>query len=178
MFSFTRRLPHALTFVLAALAAGQAARAADTTLARGHYLTTIMGCNDCHTAGSLTGQPDMTHALSGGDVGFAVPKLGIFYAPNLTPDNETGLGTWTEAEIVTAITTGRRPDGRILAPIMPVKWFKSLKPDDAAAIAAYLKSLPPVSHKVPGPLGPGEKPPLPYFELRIPADYKPAPAPQ
>ncbi len=123
-------------------------------VARGRYLVGVISCSDCHTPGGLLGRPDMTRFLGGSDVGFAIPGLGIFVAPNLTPDPATGLGKWTEKEIVTALTTGVRPDGRILAPIMPWRSFAHLTPDDAGAIAAYLKSLPPVVHKVAGPFGP------------------------
>jgi hypothetical protein len=63
----------------------------------------------------------------------------------------------TEDQIVTAIQTGEPPDGRILAPIMPWQAFANLTKDDAYAIAAYLKSLKPVDHAVPGPFGAGEK---------------------
>ena len=78
--------------------------------------------------------------------------------PDLPPDKETGLGNWTSKQIVTALQTGVRPDGRILAPIMPWRSFAKLTRDDAMAIAAYLKSLPPLKRKVPGPFGPNEKP--------------------
>jgi len=132
--------------------------AADSSqVARGKYLVTIGSCNDCHTAGYFFGKPDMAHQLSGSDVGFAIPGLGVFVAPNLTPDKETGLGKWTTKQIVTALTTGKRPDGRELAPIMPWRAFAHLTHADALAIVAYLKSLPPVKNKVPGPFGPDEK---------------------
>ena len=75
------------------------------------------------------------------------------FGPNLTPDKETGLGNWTAQQIVTAITTGERPDGRMLAPAMPWRGLSALTKPDALAIAAFLKSLPPVSNKVPGPFG-------------------------
>lgn len=135
-----------------------AAHAADRQIARGRYLVTIGSCNDCHTPGSLMGQPDMKRYLGGSDVGFAIPGMGVFVGPNLTPDKETGLGKWTKQQIVTAITTGKRPDGRMLAPIMPYEAFSHLTRADAFAIAAYLKSLKPVTHKVAGPFGPTEKP--------------------
>lgn len=131
---------------------------ADDQVARGKYLVTIMGCGDCHTPGALLGKPDMAHMLSGSDVGFDVPGLGVFVGRNLTPDKETGLGNWSADEIVTAFTTGKRPDGRILSPAMPWENFGTLTKADAQAIAAFLKSLPPVSHAVPGPFGPSEKP--------------------
>jgi hypothetical protein len=66
----------------------------------------------------------------GSDVNFEVPSLGVFCGPNLTPDKETALGNWTEEQIATAITTGKRPDGRILAPPMPVASFKHLTKSD------------------------------------------------
>lgn len=134
------------------------AGAAEDQVARGKYLVTIGGCNDCHTPGALLGKPDMAHALSGSEVGFLIPELGTFHGRNLTPDKQTGIGNWTEDQIVTAIRTGVRPDGRELAPIMPWRSLSVLTDEDAYAIAAYLKSLPPVSHAVPGPFGPNETP--------------------
>lgn len=130
----------------------------ENAVARGKYLVSIAGCGDCHTPGYFLGKPDMGRMLGGSEVGFEMPGLGVFYGPNLTPDDETGLGTWSEEEIVTAFRTGVRPDGRELAPIMPWRNFANLTDEDAHAIAAYLKSLPPVDNKVPGPFGPDEKP--------------------
>ena len=130
---------------------------AQDQVTRGKYLVTVMGCGDCHTAGSFLGKPDMAHMLAGGDVAFEVPGLGTFVPRNLTPDKDTGLGNWTDPEIVTAVMTGKRPDGRILAPVMPWMDFAALTKDDAFAIAAYLRSLPPVKNAIPGPFGPQEK---------------------
>lgn len=143
--------------VLAAAVCAPTARAAESQIERGKYLVTIGSCNDCHTPGGLMGKPDMKRDLGGSDVGFAIPGMGVFVGPNLTPDKETGLGKWTTKQIVTALTTGKRPDGRMLAPIMPYEAFSHLTHADALAIVTYLKSLPPVSHKVPGPFGPTEK---------------------
>ena len=140
----------------ALLAAVQAAKA-DALTERGKYLVEIGGCSDCHTPGSLLGKPDMKRFLGGSEVGFAIPGLGVFVPPNLTSDKETGLGKWTRAQIITAFTTGRRPDGRELAPIMPWRGLSHLTHRDAEAMAAYLQSLPPVDHKVAGPFGPSEK---------------------
>ena len=95
--------------------------------------------------------------LGGSDVGFEIPGLGVFVGPNLTPDKATGLGDWTEEQIVAVLQTGVRPDGRVLAPIMPWKAFAKLTRDDAVAIAKFLKSLPPLANKAPGPFGPNEK---------------------
>jgi mono/diheme cytochrome c family protein len=142
----------------AAVLAGAGSWAADPAVKRGEYLVRIGGCSDCHTPGHFLGKDDATRYLGGSDVGFGIPGHGVFVAPNLTPDKETGLGNWTAEQIATAITKGERPDGRILAPVMPYRDFAALTRSDALAIAAYLKSLPPVSHRVPGPFGPSEAP--------------------
>ena len=144
---------------------------------RGKYLVTVAGCGDCHTPGNFFGHPDMSRYLGGSDVGFSIPGMGVFVGRNLTPDNETGLGKWTAKQIVTAITTGKRPDGRMLAPIMPYEDFKSLTRRDANAIAAYLKSLPPVSHAVPGPFGPKDKVTVFVFDILPPDVYNSMPPP-
>lgn len=156
---------HGLGFVLMTAAAVALilplleARAADgRSIARGKYLVSLGGCNDCHTPGNFLGKRDTTRVLAGSEVGFEIPGLGVFHGPNLTPDKETGLGNWTEEQIATAITTGVRPDGRELAPIMPWRDFAHLTKADALAVAAFLKTLPPVQNKVPGPFGPSEKP--------------------
>ena len=131
---------------------------AQDEVARGKYLATFGGCTDCHTPGYFFGKPDEKRYLGGSEVGFEIPGLGVFHGPNLTPDKETGLGNWSNDEIVTALQTGVRPDKRILAPIMPWKALAQLTKDDAMAIAVYLKSIPAVKNKVPGPFGPTEKP--------------------
>jgi mono/diheme cytochrome c family protein len=135
-----------------------AAAAQHAQAERGKYLVAIAGCNDCHTPGYFFGKPEMSRYLGGSDVGFEIPGLGVFHGPNLTPDSETGLGNWSVGQIVTTLQTGKRPDGRELAPSMPWRAFASLTKDDATAIAVFLKSLPPVKNKVPGPFGPAEKP--------------------
>jgi mono/diheme cytochrome c family protein len=78
----------------------------DAEVERGKYLVTISGCNDCHTPGYFFGKPDMSRFLGGSDVGFEIPGLGVFVGPNITPDKETGIGSWTAEQIVTAIQTG------------------------------------------------------------------------
>ncbi len=141
------------------------ARADEAQIERGKYLVNLGGCNDCHTAGYFFGKPDMEHYLGGSDVGFEMPGLGVFVGPNLTPDKETGLGNWTSEQIVTALQTGERPDGRMLAPIMPWHAFANLTKEDVDSVAAFLQSLKPLSNKVPGPFGPGEK--VTVFMMRI-----------
>lgn len=151
---------------LSALLVGLLTQAAlaENSVERGEYLVTIMGCTDCHTPGHFLGQPDISRFLGGSDVGFEIPGLGTFFGPNLTPD-PTGLGAWTDKEIATALRTGLRPDGRQLAPAMPWMNYAALTDDDALAVAAYLKSLPPAANDVPGPFGPGE--PTGGFVMRV-----------
>lgn len=126
------------------------AQAADD-VARGKYLVSVAGCNDCHTPGYFFGKPDNSRFLGGSEVGFEIPGAGIFHGPNLTPDKETGLGSWSDAQIVTALTTGKRPDGRELAGVMPWRAFANFTQADLSAIVAYLRTLPPVHNKVGGP---------------------------
>ncbi len=147
-------------FLAAALASVPltAAFAADPAVERGKYLVTIAGCHDCHTPGYFLGKPDMARYLGGSDVGFEMPGLGIFVGPNLTPDKATGLGGWTDEQIRVALQKGARPDGRMLAPIMPWHAFASLTRQDTDSIIAFLRSVPPVANKVPGPFGPTETP--------------------
>lgn len=157
------------------LAAGVAAAsfiahgaAAEGLVERGQYLAHIMDCGGCHHTGAFTPQPNMTTPLAGSDIGFEIPGMGVFYPPNLTPDQQTGLGKWSDAEIITAFTTGVRPDGRELAPIMPWRSYGHISADDATALVAYLRSLKPVSHKVPGPFAASDKPAAPYFTVVAP----------
>jgi mono/diheme cytochrome c family protein len=139
-------------------AASASSFAADQQVERGKYLVTIAGCNDCHTPGYFLGKPDFSRTLGGSDVGFGIPGVGAVVGRNLTPDKETGLGNWTDEQIITAFMTGVRPDGRKLSPIMPWMELANLSADDAHAIVAYLRSLPPVKHAVPGPFGAKEVP--------------------
>jgi mono/diheme cytochrome c family protein len=157
--------------------AGASVAAADTAVERGKYLVAVIGCGDCHTPGYFLGKPDMTKFLAGSDVGFAVPGLGVFVAPNLTPDQDTGLGKWTTEQIVAAITKGERPDGRVLAPTMPWNDLSHLTKEDAVAIAAYLKSLPPIRNKVGGPFGPSEEASVLVFSVQPSTVYNSLPKP-
>ena len=129
---------HALLAAVAALTAAASmtpASAADpAAIARGKYLVTIGSCHDCHTPGYFLGKPDMARFLGGSEVGFEIPGLGVFHGPNLTPDKATGLGDWTDAQIVAAIQKGQRPDGRMLAPIMPWHAFANLTKPDVDAV--------------------------------------------
>jgi mono/diheme cytochrome c family protein len=167
----------ALLVAAATLATSSAALADGSEIARGKYLVTVGGCSDCHTPGSFLGKPDLSRMLGGSEVGFAIPGLGVFAGPNLTPDKETGLGNWTDDQIISAITAGTTPEGRRLAPIMPYEALSHLTSDDAHAIVAYLRSLPPVKNKVPGPFGPKETPTTLVFVIVPGAVYARMPPP-
>lgn len=105
----------------------------------GEYLVRhVMACSDCHTPiDPNSGQPQMDRFLSGGQP-FEGP-WGIVYSANLTPDEETGLGTWTETEIKRAFLSGVRIDGRRLV-LMPWEYYAALSATDADAAANYLKN--------------------------------------
>jgi mono/diheme cytochrome c family protein len=139
-------------------------------LKRGEYLVAIAACGDCHTPGAMLGQIQLDKKFAGGSVGFQMPD-GTFFPPNLTPDDDTGLGKWTEEQIAAAVRTGARPDGRILSEVMPYKhWYSQFTDDDARAVAKYLKALAPISNKVPGPFGQGETPTGPYMATVMPGN--------
>src|SRR5262245_7863144 len=161
----------AAALVLATMAS-VAGAASKRVIERGKYLVTLGGCHDCHTPGYFLGKPDMARYLGGSDVGFELPGLGTFLGPNLTPDKETGLGNWTDAQIVAAIQTGATPSGRMLAPIMPYHAFANFPPQDVQAIVAFLRTIPPVQHKVEGPFGPSQNPDV-YIMRIIPPPNAP-----
>ena len=128
---------------------------AATQLERGSYLVnTIMACGSCHSPRDAQGQLTPDNALSGG-IKFTTPAF-IATAPNITPDGETGLGTWTDEEIKRALIEGVRPDhgpmaGTPLAAVMPANFYKGLLPADIDAIVVYLRSLKPVRNQVADP---------------------------
>jgi len=114
------------------------------TADRGEYIVrTVAHCGGCHSGDEKN--PDA--ALSGGRE-FHDWRIGTARASNLTSDQETGLGAWSEAEIVRALRNGVSRDSRLLAPVMPYEWFHKMSDADAFAVARYLKSLPPVQNAV------------------------------
>jgi len=134
----------------------KAAEKAESPTERGAYLVnTIMACGNCHTPRDGDGKPIAEQALSGG-LTFNTPAF-TATAPNITPDKETGIGSWSNAEIKRALVEGARPDhGRLagvqLAAIMPANFYKALQPDDLDAIIAYLRGVRPIRNQVPDPL--------------------------
>jgi mono/diheme cytochrome c family protein len=114
------------------------AGAADPDLiARGAYLAAAADCAACHTDGAHGGQP-----FAGGRA-LATP-FGTFYSPNITPDPETGIGGWSEAQFLRALHEGVRPDGSNYFPVFPYPSFTKITDDDAQAIKAYLFAQPAV----------------------------------
>lgn len=147
---------------------------------RGRYLVNFGGCNDCHTPWKMTDkgpQPDLSLLLSGHPESAKLPPppktentpwfastagmtawagpWGISYAANLTPDNNTGLGIWTEEMFIKAMRTGKHMSaGRDILPPMPWQAVASLKDEDIKAIYAYLRSIPSIENRVPEPVPP------------------------
>ncbi len=140
------------------------AATAETLLERGKYLMNgIVACGNCHTLGSLEGWPVAGMELAGGNVWDEKPFTA--YAPNITPDKETGIGSWTDAQIIAAIREGKRPDGSIIGPPMPIGLYRDISDRDVRAIVAYLRKVKPVKNKVPRgvyriPLPPAYGPPV------------------
>jgi len=128
----------------------------------GRYLVGLLGCGSCHTHGALTGTPDPALRLAGSRIGIAYSNPmeaslpGIVFPSNLTPHETTGIGRWSEDEIVRVLREGIDRDGRRHLPVMPWPAYARLSDADARAIAAYLRSLPPVRHRVPHNVAPGE----------------------
>ncbi len=134
----------ALTAVSVQMAAAQN----QDLIARGSYLVNgIAACGNCHTEHGPDLKPKADLAFAGGKK-FELP-FGTAFAKNLTPDTDTGIGTWTEAQIIRALREGVTREGTTLGPPMPVPFFNKMADDDAKAIAAYLKSLKPIRHEVP-----------------------------
>ena len=137
---------HRALATLALMSTTLAACATETPLERGRYLMqSIVACGNCHTPQGPNG-PVAGMELAGG-LRFEEPPFSAV-APNITPDKATGIGHWTDAQIVTAIRDGRRPDGSLIGPPMPMGLYRDLSDKDAAAIVAYLRSVKPVVNKV------------------------------
>jgi mono/diheme cytochrome c family protein len=147
---------------------------------RGKYLITAGGCHDCHSPkvfGPQGPKIDETKILSGYPEGMklaefdpavlepgkyvlltqdataAVGPWGASFAANLTPDNETGIGTWQPDMFINALRTGKHLGaGRPILPPMPWQMLGKLTDEDLRSMFAYLKSLPPIKNKVPEPV--------------------------
>jgi mono/diheme cytochrome c family protein len=123
----------------------------------------LLGCGSCHSDGALVGNPVEGRLLAGSQTGIAFTSPfvdknpGVVYPPNLTPDMETGLGTWSINQLVQMVRMGTTDHSARSIPVMPWPAFSNITSPDALAIAAYLKSLAPVRHQVPRNVAPGQK---------------------
>lgn len=133
-------------------------------VARGDYLVNHLGdCIGCHTPRDTNNQIDKSLFLSGvpakyagvkegpsGIAGFPGPRGARFYARNLTPDDETGIGKWTEEQFINTFKTGIRPDGVKYA-LSPMEWgiYRNMNEADIRAIYRYLRTIKAISNKVP-----------------------------
>ena len=117
----------------------------------GEYMATIMICDHCHWTPDDKMQPQRDKMFAGG-LPFTLPMFGpgTLYAANITPDPETGIGAWTEDQIVAALKTMTRPNGKLINPPMMLlqDGWSHLDDADLHAVAAYIHQLPPVKHKV------------------------------
>jgi mono/diheme cytochrome c family protein len=120
---------------------------AETYLERGAYLVTTLGaCANCHTPRTTDNKPDPRMAFAGG-FEFNI-DIGHIVGPNITPDRDTGIGKWSDGQIIYALRNGKRPDGTIIGPPMPVGMYRGLSDRDAQSIAVYLRSVAPIRHEV------------------------------
>ena len=150
--------------VLAAIAMTCATAArAETPIERGAYLVrSIVACGNCHTPKGPDFKPLADQELAGG----FVIEAPVFHAvaPNITPDKETGIGGWTDEQVVDAIRNGKRPDGTIIGPPMPIAFYRGMSDGDVRAIVAYLRSVKPIRNQV-------EKS---TYKMPLPPSYGPA----
>ncbi len=139
------------------------AASAETPVERGRYLVeSIAGCGNCHSLQDANG-PVPGRELAGGPP-MKEPVFEV-YPSNITPDPETGIGAWTDAEIVRAIREGVDREGRVMGPPMPFWLYRGIADDDVNAMVAYLRTVKPVKNKVPDsvyhmPLPPAWGPPV------------------
>jgi len=132
------------------LALAMAPASSETLVERGAYLVgSVMVCHNCHTPRGPQG-PDLSRALSGGSQVFDEPRFKVS-GSNITPDKDTGIGGWSDAELKRFLVSGKRPDGTRVAPIMPTAFYDVLTARDLDALTAYLRSVPAVRHEVPAP---------------------------
>ena len=163
------------------LSANSEVTATPDRIARGKYLVTIAGCNDCHTPlkmGENGPEPDYSRMLSGHPESVVVKSAarvpdepwlvtttatttawsgpwGVSFTANLTPDQETGLGRWTFRNFKDTIRTGRHMGrGRPILPPMPIPMYKHMTDQDLEAVFTYLRTIPAIKNRVPEPLPP------------------------
>jgi len=161
------------TKVIDAPTASAASPEATAAAARGEYLVELLGCGACHTDGALVGAPDLSKPLAGSDIGIAWTnpleneRPGIVYPANITPDPETGIGRWSDAQLAEAIRAGAGRHGTRRILVMPWQGYARLTEDDVAAIVTYLRSVEPVENRVPLPVPVGTKAKAPYVHFGV-----------
>jgi len=111
-----------------------------TEIERGRYLTSVGDCLACHT------KPEGGQPFAGGRP--IETPFGVVVSPNITPDQQTGIGNWTGPQFDAAVRGGRRPDGKRLYPAMPYVYYTKMSAADVRAIRAYLDTVPPVHQEV------------------------------
>ena len=140
---------------------------------QGRYMVGLLGCGSCHTNGALVGFPNSSQLLAGSNTGIAysnpmvVDKPGIVYPSNLTPDVETGIGTWSLEQIIAMVRGGFDNHGSQTLPVMPWPSYANINNEDAESIAMYLKSLAPVRHQVPANVMPGQDATAPFVHFGV-----------
>ncbi len=121
-------------------------------LERGRYIATALsGCVYCHSPHEWTapGTPMVAGMEGAGEIEPYADLPGRVVAPNLTPDPQTGVGTWSDDQLARAIREGIGHDGRALFPMMPYTRFREMSDEDVASVVVYLRSLPAVRHELP-----------------------------
>jgi len=135
---------------------------------RGAYMIELLGCGSCHTNGAFDGEPDMTRSLAGSDTGIAFTNPvgdeypGIVYPSNITPDEETGIGSWSDRQIANAIRSGIGRHGERRIATMPWQGYARLTDEDVAVMVAYLRSIQPINNQVPAEVAPGQRATSPF----------------
>ena len=140
---------------------------------RGEYLVELLACGSCHTNGAFDGVPDMSRPLAGSDTGIAWTSPlqsehpGVVYPSNITPDEDTGIGRWSDAQIANAVRAGVGRHGSRRMVTMPWQGYAKMTDDDVDAIVLYLRSIKPIKHKVPDPVEVGEKAQKPFVYFGV-----------
>ena len=119
----------------------------EALIARGDYLVnSIVACGNCHTPRGEDTRTITEMHLAGA---FQVDRAEFTaYAPNITQDHETGIGAWSDEEIMRAIREGVRRDGTIIGPPMPIRAYREMSDSDVRAIVAYLRGVTPVRNRM------------------------------
>lgn len=140
---------------------------------RGEYLIELLGCGSCHTDGALAGDPDFDRWLAGSKTGIAYrnplgeKNPGVIYPSNITPDDGTGIGEWSDRQIANAIRAGIGRHGRRGLGPMPWQAYTKISDDDLTAIVNYLRSVEPVKHRVPDEVEPGQRASHPFVYFGV-----------